>query len=149
MIRSLTCLVVALVCVTVPGGGVVAEDGVPGGTKLDGAWRMTGFRGAEGGEYAQLPEGVRHIKLVAGGRFVWTTAQDGKIIRSAGGKCTVKGDKYTEVIEFTVGEGVEGFVGKEVTFTWKLQDGKWHHTGTVKADDGEHRIDEVWERVKP
>ena len=146
---SFLALAAALVCLTVPAGAADKPgDGTGAAGKLDGAWRMVGSRNADTEEYAKLPEGLQHIKLVVGGRFVWTTVQDGKIIRSAGGKCAVKGDKYIESVEFGSGDDAPPLAGKEFTFSWKLEGGKWYHKGTLKIDQAEIPIDEVWERVK-
>jgi hypothetical protein len=114
------------------------------GTKLDGAWRLVGVR--EGDEFTKPPEGWEQYKLVIGGRFTWTLAKDGKIKYSAGGKYTVDGENYTEIIEFA--QDRDFLIGKEAKCTWKLDGDKWYHKGTVKTNDGDSPIDELWERVK-
>ena len=53
---------------------------------------------------------------------------------------------YTEFIEFA--HERDFLVGKEPRFTWKLDGDKWYHKGTIKTDQGDIEIDELWERVK-
>jgi hypothetical protein len=118
-------------------------EGQNSGAKLDGAWRLVGIR--DGDEYRK-PEGWEQHKLVVGGRFNWTTSKDGKILYSAGGKCAFDGDVYTESVEFA--HERDFLVGKEVKCTWKLDGDKWYHKGTIKTDQGDLTIDELWERVK-
>jgi hypothetical protein len=142
---ALAALSVALVSLGAPAGGA---DKPEVGTKLDGAWKLVGARSGDGGEYAPLPDGLEQYKLVVGGRFIWTTSKDGKVQLAGGGRYTVAGDTYTEFIEYTHGEGVEGLAGKEAKFTWKLDGGRWYHKGTIKTDQGDIPIDELWERAK-
>ena len=115
---------------------------------LNGAWRMVSLQPAGSDEYVKLPEGQQHVKLVAGGRFVWTLAKDGKISRSAGGKCAFHGDEYTEQIEFVSDDGDVWLVGKTGVFKSMLKGGKWYVDGVIKTENGESRIKEIWERVK-
>ena len=37
--------------------------------------------------------------------------------------------------------------GKSFNFTWKFEDGKWRHKGTIKIGNGEQEINELWERI--
>jgi hypothetical protein len=38
--------------------------------------------------------------------------------------------------------------GTKLDGAWKLDGGRWHHKGTIKTDQGDIPIDELWERVK-
>jgi hypothetical protein len=115
---------------------------------LEGAWRLVTYQNGDAAEPRKLPEGFEQIKLVTGGRFVWTLVQDGRVTAGAGGKYTVEGDRYVEHVDFVVGEDLKSFVGNDHPFTWKIEDGKWHHTGVTKSDQGDYKIDEVWERCR-
>jgi hypothetical protein len=133
----------ALVMLNAPAGlAAKPAEGETRGNKVDGAWRLVGIR--DGDTYSK-PDREQY-KLVVGGRFIWTTSKDGKIEYAAGGKYTVEGDKYTESIEFA--HDRDFLVGKEAKFTWKLDGDKWYHKGTLKTDQGDVQIDELWERVK-
>jgi hypothetical protein len=117
-------------------------------TKLDGAWRLVSYKPAGSGEYVDFPDGWQQIKLVVDGRFVWTLANDGKVSRSAGGKCVTLGDEYTEQIEFVSDQSDEWMVGKTGAFAVKLDGNKWYVDGVIKSDKGVAKITEIWEHVK-
>lgn len=124
------------------------QDTPPGASKLEGAWRLISSKNGEAAEQTKTPEGVEQVKLVIGGRFIWTVVQDGKLVAGAGGTYTVKGDTFTEHVAFVSSENVEVLRGKDFSFTWKIEDGKWHHTGTLKLGDSDVKIDEIYERCK-
>ena len=126
----------------------LAEEPEDIGTKLDGAWRMVAYKPAGADEYVAYPEGWEHRKLVAGGRFAWTAVRDGKITRAAGGKATVRDDRYIEQIDSVLSEQDRWMVGKTGTFKWKLDGGRLYVEGTIEANGVESRIAEVWERAK-
>ena len=115
---------------------------------LDGAWKLIEQKNGDAQEYQKLPEGTQMIKYVTGGRFIWTIASEGRLQSAAGGKCTVDKDKYTESIDYVHGDGQAPLVGKSFDFTWKIDGGIWLHTGTLKIDGQEIKIDEKWERCK-
>jgi hypothetical protein len=136
--------------VLLPARGVrsanVERDDKP--APVEGAWKLTVSKNGDAQDYQKPPEGSQMIKYVVGGRFVWTIAREGKLELAAGGKYTVDGDKYTETIEYTHGEGQSALVGKTFDFTWKMDGGTWLHVGVLKLDGGDVKIDEKWERCK-
>ncbi len=144
MLRSLVTLVVCGSFLTISH----AEEPEDIGTKLDGAWRMVAYKPAGKDEYVPFPEGSEHTKLVAGGRFVWTTVRDGKVTRAGGGRARVRDDQYIEQIDSVLSDQDRWMVGKTGTFKWRLDGGKLYVEGTIEADRGQSRIAEVWERAK-
>jgi len=131
--------------------GAVGQDAEKEKTKaksqLDGAWRLVSAKNTNGGEQRKPPERIEMTKLVIGGRYVWSVVQDGKAVAGAGGRYTVADDAYTEEVVFAISPNQLGMVGKSFKFTWKIEDGRWHHKGTLKIGDAEQEIDEIWERV--
>jgi len=125
-------------------GDVRCQEAAPG--PLDGAWKLLEQKNGDSQDYQKPAEGTEMIKYVAGGRFIWTVAQGGKLIAAAGGKYKVDKDKYSETIEYTAGEGQESLVGKTFDFTWKLDGKNWLHVGTIKVNNQDIKIDEKWER---
>jgi len=117
-------------------------------TKMDGAWRLIMYKPATAEDYIEFPKGWEQTKLVVGGHFVWTLVRDGKSARSAGGKQTIRGNEYTEEIEFVSDSDDEWMVGKTGTFKGKIVENKWHHGGTIKTERGDAKITEIWERLK-
>ncbi|HEX8200847.1 MAG TPA: hypothetical protein VF590_10185 [Isosphaeraceae bacterium] len=147
MLRSLLALAICGPFLVVARADDRPAEG-PGTTKLDGAWRMVAYRTAGGDEPTPLPKGWEQTKLIAGGRFVWTTVRDGRITRAAGGKATVRDDEYTEQIEFVLSEQDRWMAGKTGTFHWRLERGRLYVEGGIKTDTAESRISEVWERIE-
>ena len=127
---------------------VRAQDVKP--SPLDGAWTLVEQKNGTSQTYEKLPEGVEMTKFVTGGRFVWVIAQGGKVLSAAGGKCTVDKDKskYSEIIEYALGEGNASLVGKTFDFTWKVDGNTWLHVGSIKVNNQDVKIDEKWERCK-
>jgi hypothetical protein len=116
-------------------------------SQLDGAWRLVSAKDPNSGEMRKLPDVLEMTKLVVGGRFAWTVVQEGKVVAGAGGRYTVQDDAYTEEVLFSLAANQEPLVGKSFKFSWKIQDGKWHHQGKLKVQNAEQDIDEIWERI--
>jgi hypothetical protein len=114
---------------------------------LDGAWRLVSAKDPRSGEMKKLPEGVELFKLVVDGRFVWTYVQNNKAVGGAGGRYTVDNDTYTEITEFALAPNQVPMTGKSFNFSWKIEDGKWYHKGTLKIGNGKQEIDQIFERV--
>jgi hypothetical protein len=114
---------------------------------LDGAWRLVSAKDPRSGEMRKLPEGVELFKLVIDGRFVWTYVQKDRAVGGAGGRYTVEDDTYTEITEFAVTAGQQAMTGKSFKFSWKIEDGKWYHKGTLKIGNAEQEIDQIYERI--
>jgi hypothetical protein len=113
---------------------------------LEGAWRVVESKNGDAQDYQKPPEGAQMIKFVAGGRFIWTACQGGKIVAGATGTYKIDKDKYSETIESVLGEGQEALAGKTFEFTWKLDGKTWLHVGTIRINDQDYKIDEKWER---
>ena len=110
---------------------------------LDGAWRLVSAKDPRSGEMRKLPEGVELFKLVIDGRFVWTYVQNNKAVGGAGGRYTVEDDTYTEITEFAVTPSQQSMTGKTFKFSWKIEDGKWYHKGTLRAGNAVQEIDQM------
>jgi hypothetical protein len=114
---------------------------------LEGAWQLVSVKDPASGQMRKLPAGIEMTKLVVGGRYVWTVVRNNMVAAGAGGKYTADDESYTESVEFPLAPNQQGMVGKSFKFTWKVEDGKWHHQGTLKAGDAAQEIDEIWERI--
>jgi len=114
-------------------------------TRLDGAWRLVSSRDPRTGQMRGMPPGIEMTKLLVGGQYAWAAVRDGKAITGAGGKYKVDDNTYTETVVYSVGENMLSLVGTACPFTWTFEDGKWHHTGTLKVGAARQKIDEIWE----
>jgi hypothetical protein len=112
--------------------------------KLVGTWKLVSAK--YGGRDFKVPEGFTMIKHVTPEQFMWATYdKDGKVTRAAGGKYTLKGDKYEETPEYGISNDFKLLKGKAQSFKWKVEGNKWYHNG--KLSNG-LTIAEVWVRVE-
>ena len=148
-----TRLVVLAVLVAAGGtclrGDEPAKASATGRAIAEGAWRKLGNRNPQTGKIDPPPEGLETIKLIVGGRWVWTLTKDGRAIAGLGGTYTIKDDQYTERVEYAITDGFEAHIGRSFTFTSKYEGNTWNMKGTLVVRDMEFKIDEDWERVTP
>jgi hypothetical protein len=87
----------------------------------------------------------KHITPVG---FIWVSYDKitGTIIRAAGGTYTLKGNIYTEKIEYGIGKDFEVIKKSEPSFTAEVDKDQWYHKGRLANGQ---TIDEVWKRVLP
>jgi hypothetical protein len=117
---------------------------------VEGAWKQVEQKNGNAQEFQKLPDGMVMIDCVAGGRFIWTMVQNGKVVGVCGGRYKSERDKFTEIIEYVSGEGVpESFVGSSFEFTVKIDGDKMTKVGTIQVGGQDYKIDEKWERCKP
>jgi len=95
-----------------------------------------------------LPDDIVMFKYVTGGRFVWTIVKDGRIGDALGGKYILQKDKYTETVEYILGDNMADSVGKSVDFVSKVDGKIWHVVDTIKVNGQDFPIDQKWERCK-
>jgi hypothetical protein len=112
---------------------------------LDGAWRLVSIKDPRTQRMRPLPGGIETIKLLVGGRYSWTVVQNGKAVGGAGGRYKVDGESYTEDVTYALGDNNQVMVGHSFDFTWKIENGKWHHMGTLKVGTAAQEVDELWE----
>jgi len=112
---------------------------------LDGAWRLVSMKDPRTQRMRALPAGIEMIKLLVGGRYALTVVQNGKAVAGMGGRYKVDGQSYTEDVTYALGENNQPMVGNSFDFTWKIEDGKWHHMGTLKIGTAAQPVDEIWE----
>ena len=129
-------------------------------------WELQSYR--EEGDSIRLehPDFFGYIKHITPTHFNWVFFnKDGdEVFAEGGGKYLLKGDTYTELIEYRYPRGSQQGVvvphtGTELPFSKKIIDGLWYHSGYIKkletdAKSGElvvvdsTKIDEIWKRVE-
>jgi hypothetical protein len=113
--------------------------------RLVGTWRMASAK--FGGQESDLPQTSVTSKHVTPAGFMWLSHdKDGKMTRAAGGAYTLRNEKYTEKIEYGMGDDFEVIKKAKISFACKVDGDKWFHTGELPNGT---TIEEVWERVKP
>ena len=118
------------------------DNGKPG--KLAGAWLITGKKTKNG--ISEIPPGDRRtMKILSGKYFQWIayTVSTGAFSGTGGGTYTTKDGKYTENIEFFSRD--KSRVGASLEFDYKIEDGKWHHSGFSSKGDP---LYEIWSTRK-
>lgn len=115
-----------------------------GRAPLAGLWHIT-ERMQEGKLVPIHQTGTRKtIKLLTGTRFQWVAIDPGakQFSGTGGGTYSFSNGKYTENIEFFSRDSSR--VGASLSFTDKIENSKWHHTGLSSKGD---KIYEVWSKM--
>ena len=117
-----------------------SDNGGPG--QLAGAWLITG-RYRDGTLSERTPGARRTMKILSGTKFQWIAynIETKEFFGTGGGSYSTKDGKYTENIEFFSRDNTR--VGASLQFDFKLEDGKWRHSGSSSKGDP---LDEVWTR---
>jgi hypothetical protein len=123
----------------------IAQKPASAKSALDGAWQMVSMKDPRTQTIRRLPAGTEITKLLVGGRYSWTVVQNGKAIGGAGGRYKVNGQSYTEDVTYALGDNNQPMVGHSFNFTWNIENGKWHHMGTLRIGNVAQEIDEIWE----
>lgn len=116
------------------------DNGTPG--QLAGAWLITG-RYRDGELTERTPGARRTMKILSGTKFQWIAynVETKEFFGTGGGSYATKDGKYTENIEFFSRDNSR--VGASLEFDYKLENGKWRHSGLSSKGDP---LDEVWTR---
>jgi hypothetical protein len=107
-------------------------------SQLDGTWELLSGQ--------PLPEGARDIKILSRGHFIFAAydTATGKPLYTAGGTYVLSGSSYTEHMDFASDKIATGLVGKDQSFTVKLDGDTFTQTGTLTNGKP---LSEVWKRL--
>lgn len=112
---------------------------------LHGAWQLQSgeFVNAEGEQVDYASKKLAGTKLLADGRFAFTTTSDGKFWAGGSGTYRSEGGRYLET-PLMASYPLEG--GGTYEFRYTLQGDTW----TLERWEGERRVErEVWKRAAP
>lgn len=113
--------------------------------KMAGTWHIT-ERDQDGKGLVRIHRsGTRKtLKILSGTRFQWVAIDPGAkgFYGTGGGTYVAKDGRYTEKIEFFSRDNSR--VGASLDFGWKLENGRWDHSGKSSKGDPIH---EIWEKV--
>jgi len=112
--------------------------------ELEGVWKMTYGKIIYPDTVIEVTDS-HSIKILLSGRFAFGNQDSDSTLTAGGGTYEYDGQTYTENIEYFT---IPSLVGQSVKFDIKLEDGKWSHSGTIPSDDGELKLEEIWERVE-
>jgi hypothetical protein len=114
---------------------------------MAGAWHITERASGEQGELAKIhQQGTRKtFKLLSGTRFQWFAIDPAVkgFYATGGGTYTVENGRYTEKVQFFSKDNNR--VGSSLKFNYKLENGRWDHSG--KSSDGKP-VHEIWEKIQ-
>jgi hypothetical protein len=111
-----------------------------------GTWQLVSYKYGDAADWSEPPQNQKRLKHITDTYFTWIAYDpaSGKMQSMAGGPYTLKGDAYTETIEYAE-QGMADYLGKKQTFTIQLESDKLHQSGQLS--DG-LKIEEIWKRVK-
>ena len=136
-------LVVMIASCSAPKKETPVETKTPA-QELEGVWKITYGKITYPDTVVEVTDS-RQVKILVGGRFAHGNQETDSTLTAGGGTYTYDGQTYTENIEYFT---IPSLVGQSVKFDIKLEDGKWSHSGTIRIDDEDIKLEEVWERVE-
>jgi hypothetical protein len=141
-IVSIVFLAIALLTVSASSG----EKSQKKMTSIEGTWELVSYKyGSSSSGFIDVNDNVRRIKVINETHFIWVQYDtiSGKVVRSAGGTYTIKGDAYSEFLEF--GLAMEPYIKQSHNYTVKVEGDLQFLSGPLTPD---LKIEEIWKRVK-
>ena len=126
-------------------GQAVAQDGRAANPLL-GTWELVKSRDANASDYADVTKQHRQLALYTPTYFTvvgYDTATK-KSDRALGGRYTVSGEDYAEIIEFPTIRG-KAVTGNTNLFKVRLEGDRFTKVGTLSTGQ---KLNEVWQKVK-
>jgi hypothetical protein len=118
------------------------EDAAAG--KLVGTWKLVSAK--YGGRESDLPNLLTTLKHMTPAQYMWVSYdKDGKVIRTAGGPYTFKGETMESTPEYGMSADFEVIRGKRQSYTVKVEGRRLFQSGTLSNG---MTLEEVWERVE-
>ncbi len=84
------------------------------------------------------------VKILNDDRFSFAVQGGDGAIFGGGGTWRREGDVYVETVRY---HSHPELVSADATFTCRVEDGLWYHTGAFEAGGRNYVIDEVWRRL--
>ena len=143
MIKSISMALAVIACAFAR--QVVAQDGHATNPLL-GTWELVKSRDASASDYADVPKQHRQLALYTPTYFTvvgYDTASK-KSDRALGGRYTVSGEDYAEIIEFPAIRG-KAVTGNTNLFKVRLEGDRLTKIGTLSTGQ---KLNEVWQKVK-
>ena len=112
-------------------------------TKLIGSWKLV--KAVYGGAPSNM-NGQVEIKDVTDSHFMWFRHKEGSstLTDAGGGSYSIKGDTYSERLEYGLGNDFNVVKGHVIPLKWKLDGNMWHISGTLNNG---LVFEEDWEKL--
>lgn len=114
---------------------------------LVGSWELVRFKYGDAPDYSDFPKASRRLKLITPTHWSWVeydTAGPKEAKVGMGGPYTLKGEIYTETVEFATG-GMVRFLDKTHSFKVRVEGDKCFLSGTLATG---LKIEEIWQPAK-
>lgn len=148
MKKPLSVVLLALIAIS-----LLTISSVPGTTlkskkqtvSVEGTWQLVSYKyGSSQSEFIDRNETSTRTKVINKTHFIWVEIDNsGKVMQSAGGKYTLAGETYTELLEF--GVGMDQYLKSSPQFTIKVEGDMMFQSGFLTNN---YRIEEIWKKVK-
>ena len=123
-----------------------------------GTWELISYKTENDSLWIEYPDFVGYLKHITPTHFNWIyyNAEGDEVMSEGGGLFVIDGNKYTEKIMYQHGTE-QNIVGLSADFEFRIEDGKWYHTGYVvgpvmdpetreKVGMDTSKIEEIWMR---
>ena len=126
--------------------------------ELQGSWTMIKYKQGTSSELSELPGFITYVKHLTNTHFSWASYnEEGNLIAGGGGTYEVKGDKYTEYIDYFHPLG-SNLAGSSIEFDFSLSGNDWMISGwgkniQINPGSGQYEevdsvlLEEVWRRL--
>lgn len=110
---------------------------------LAGTWQLVSTRATRNDSVVMQggPPDLVAVKILNATDYAVITHRNGQFMRAGGGRYTISGNSYSEMIETSSGQHTGGTVA---TFTFTLEGDVWTTEGGTAAT----RFREVWRRIR-
>lgn len=143
MIKSITISIAIIACTF---AGRAADQEARTANSLLGTWELVKSQEAGATDYTDVPKQHRQLVLYTPTYFAvvgYDTASK-KADRALGGRYTVSGEDYAEIIEFPAIRG-KAVTGNTNLFKLRLEGDRFTKIGTLSNGK---KLNEVWQKVK-
>lgn len=134
-----------LVACTSSGQRVEAANGLVASrdSRLVGTWELVSTRATRGDSVLMHggPPSIVSTKVLNGTDYAVITRRDGQFMRAGGGRYTLSGNSYTEMIDIA---STQYAPNASATFTIRLEGNTW----TTEGGTATTKFVEVWRRVR-
>ena len=85
------------------------------------------------------------VKILTDTHFAFgQQVDDSDEVTAGGGRYTLEGNTYTEIIEYHTSVPV----GIRIPFECRIEGDTWYHTGYIGSGQYQLKLEEVWRRLK-